>query len=172
MKFLTCLSLGAALLFATSVTLPARADQPVDPQTLAVAKKILDVTHASAMGDQVMAQMMKIFTTSLTQTNPGKGQDVSDILNAVLLPAFHDSIPGLLDEAAKTYARHFTTTELNQLLAFYQTPIGQKFIAEMPGIAHDQMVVGQAFAQKIIVDIRPKLLDAIKQKGLQPPQGQ
>src|ERR1700744_6170137 len=136
MKFLTCMSLGAVLFFATSVAPPARADQPVDPQALAAAKKILEVTHASAMGDQVMTQMMKVFTNSLTQTNPGRGQDVADILNAVLVPAFHDALPGLLDEAAKTYARHFTTAELNQLLAFYKTSIGQKMITEMPGIAH------------------------------------
>ena len=171
MKFLICLSLGAALFIAMSVAPLARADQAVDPQAVAAAKKILEVTHASAMGDQVMTQMMKIFTNSLTQTNPGHGQEVADILNAILVPAFHDELPGMLDEAALTYARHFTTTELNQLLVFYKTPIGQKMITEMPGIAHDQMAVGQAFAQKIVADVRPKLLEMIKQKGLQSPQG-
>jgi uncharacterized protein len=171
MKLLTCLSLGAALFFATSVAPPAHADEAVDPEALATAKKIQEVTHASALGDQVMAQMMKVFTNGLNQTNPGRAQDVSDILNKLFLPAFHDSMPALLDESARTYARHFTAAELKQLLAFYQTPIGQKMIAETPGMAREQMVIGQAFAQKIVADIRQKLLDAIKEKGLQAPQG-
>ena len=32
------------------------------------------------------------------------------------------------------YARHFTVTELNELSAFYQTPVGSKALREMPQV--------------------------------------
>jgi hypothetical protein len=39
-----------------------------------------------------------------------------------------------MKEAPPVYARHFTAAELNELAAFYRTPIGAKALREMPQV--------------------------------------
>jgi len=47
----------------------------------------------------------------------------------------------MMQQAPPVYARYFTADELNQLAAFYQTPVGQKSIKVLP------QVMGEFFAK-------------------------
>ena len=49
----------------------------------------------------------------------------------------------LIDEIVPLYARHFTVAEINQLSAFYKTPVGQKMIATMPAVMNEAMQISQ-----------------------------
>ena len=55
---------------------------------------------------------------------------------------------------ARIYAAHFSERELDQLLAFYKTDIGGKFLRELPAITGD----GMAETVKIIQTRLPTLL--------------
>ena len=55
------------------------------------------------------------------------------------------------------YARHFTTDELRQLLAFYRTPIGQKVLTEQPAIAREAMEGGREWGQQLGMEIGQKM---------------
>ena len=47
------------------------------------------------------------------------------------------------------YERHFTTDELRQLLAFYQTPIGRKLLASQPSISQESMRAGEEWGGRV-----------------------
>ena len=55
-----------------------------------------------------------------------KVNNVADILKAEML----ESTPELLDEITLIYADEFTDPELNDLIAFYSSPTGQKLISK------------------------------------------
>ena len=44
------------------------------------------------------------------------------------------------------YVQEFTTPELKELLAFYQTPLGQKAITKLPVIMRQGSMIGQEYA--------------------------
>src|SRR5437879_8464702 len=81
-----------------------------------------------------------------------------------LSPADRDRFQSMLTEAisyqelsvvtARIYAAHFSERELDQLLAFYKTDIGGKFLRELPAITGD----GMAETVKIIQTRLPTLL--------------
>jgi len=162
-------SFVAVFLTAMAALSPARAD--TDPEALKTAKAILEATNASATGTQMITVLMKSLTGILTASNPGKGQEISDILNQVVLPEFQKSMPDLVELTAHTYADNFSAAELKQILAFYQTDIGKKLIQRQPEIVREQISVGQTFAATLMARVHDKMLDALKAKGLQKPQG-
>jgi hypothetical protein len=59
----------------------------------------------------------------------------------------------LKTEFAKIYAAEYTEDELNQLTAFYNSPLGKKLGAKTPLL----MQKGMALGQKTIADHRPEL---------------
>lgn len=56
--------------------------------------------------------------------------------------------PDMEGEMAAIYEKHFTNEELEELLIFYQTPLGKKTLLTMPEVMQEGMQVGQKFAAK------------------------
>jgi hypothetical protein len=87
------------------------------------------------------AEMMQQITTQAVQGMESQGGQVP--------PSDRDRFRAMLSEAisyqelsavtARIYAAHFNDRELDQLLAFYQTDIGAKFLRELPAISGDSM---------------------------------
>src|SRR5260370_37504980 len=51
------------------------------------------------------------------------------------------------------YDQHFTQDEINGLLQFYGSPLGQKFAAEMPKINLEMQAANRAFSMRIAKDV-------------------
>ncbi|MEZ9997556.1 DUF2059 domain-containing protein [Vibrio lentus] len=60
-------------------------------------------------------------------------------------------------EIAKLYSNQFTVTEMNQIIEFYDTPIGQKLIQKSPELAKLGAQIGMTEAQ----DKQQQLLERI-----------
>jgi hypothetical protein len=154
--------LAVTLLFAHG---PAYAADP-DPEAVKVATQILEATHASTLSEQMVAQMMKAFSATLNQANPGKSKDVEDILNQVVVPELHDSMPEVMAISANTYASNFSIDELKQILAFYQSDAGKIYIGKLPDVMRQNSVASQAFVQKLVLRVQEKTVKALQAKGL------
>lgn len=61
----------------------------------------------------------------------------------------HASIPQLVDSLVPIYARHLTQQELEQLVQFYSSPLGQHLIDVQPLIAKESMEVGARWGKQI-----------------------
>lgn len=53
------------------------------------------------------------------------------------------------DECVAVYARHFTADELEQLLAFYRSPVGRKALERGAAMMGEMMLAGQRVGQGI-----------------------
>lgn len=51
------------------------------------------------------------------------------------------------------YDRHFSTDEIRQLLAFYDTPVGRRFLDEQPALVREGIAMGQEWGQRIGADV-------------------
>jgi hypothetical protein len=64
----------------------------------------------------------------------------------------------VIDAYARAYARHFTESELKDLLLFYKTPLGQKFTREEPGAIEEGLKGaqdwGDAFSETVMARVR------------------
>lgn len=60
-----------------------------------------------------------------------------------------ESMKDLFDQLAVVYMESFTEAELDEILAFYATPVGQKMTAELPVITEKSMQIGQQWGMKL-----------------------
>jgi hypothetical protein len=167
MKIRSLVTLTALVVAALSSTV-ARADS-IDPAALAVARQLLDVMHASSLGDQMVQQMMASMGAGLEAANPGKNAEVEKLLSEVVVPEINQVKPDILDATANIYAANFTAGELKQMLAYYQSDIGRKMIERMPTLLKEQGEVSRAIVGKMVPDMIAKLQAAIAAHGLNQP---
>jgi len=94
--------------------------------------------------DQAVMDLIKL--TKVEQQMAASTEAVADAMtkgNPVLTP-FRDVIVewaskyltwnAMLPEIAKLYKETFTESEVRELIAFYQTPVGQKVLAKLPEV--------------------------------------
>jgi len=61
------------------------------------------------------------------------------------------------DMIVNVYDHHFSSDELRQLILFYQTPVGQKMIAESPAILQESMQAGRQWGLRLGTSIAKQL---------------
>ena len=60
-----------------------------------------------------------------------------------------ESMKDLFDQLAVVYMESFTEAELDGILEFYATPVGQKMTSELPVITEKSMQIGQQWGMKL-----------------------
>ncbi len=165
---------GKFALFAAAITLtvitvaPARA---AEPQAMQLAHQILDATHASAMADQMLSQMMEGMAGGLNQANPGRQAEVQSVLNEVVATEFRRAIPDLMEQNAQAYADTFSVDQLKQIVAFYQTPLGRTMAEKQPALTRAQGDVDNGFGRTFFERVGPRLDQALAAHRLISPRG-
>ena len=66
-------------------------------------------------------------------------------------------------EIAKLYSNQFTVTEMNQIIEFYDTPIGQKLIQKSPELAKLGAQIGMTEAQNKQQQLLERITPFIKE---------
>lgn len=128
---------------------PAHADEPATPRDakLADIKKLMVMTGAAQLGQQVMDQLIPSFKASM----PG----VSDQFWGDFAGEAHPE--ALVEDVARIYDKHLTAEEVKAIIAFYETPAGQKLVSMLPAVTQESMVVGQEWGRHLGERIARKL---------------
>jgi hypothetical protein len=180
-KILLVLSFAAAF---AGLPACAFAGPAADPQTTAAVKAMLDAMETRktmvatyAQMEAAMPTMMKSQIASMiaadTTLNPEQKRQAQAKLDRAMggmLKAmsaiFKDPalIDEMIDEMVPLYANNFTAAEINELAAFYRTPIGRKMMASVPKIAAESM----AISQRVVMPRMGKLMQDMMQELQKP----
>jgi uncharacterized protein len=152
MRTLAVLGLAAALLHPV----PLAAQKPAttgaaSPSHRAAAARLLEVTRARAMIEQVPDEALPAPLQGMAEI-----QAMQPVLREIMRE--HMGWASLEPEFVRVYAEVFTERELRDLIAFYETPLGQKFLDKMP--------IASARTQAILMERMqrgmPKLLERLQ----------
>ncbi len=123
----SCIGLLAGLSLAQ-----ATAAEMVSDQEKGDIAQLLQITISDEMVDMVSDAMAKsLFDTPKPQVS--KEDMVTLKAQAkIVLQAEFGKAGGLYDQVSDFYAQNFTDAEIQQLLAFYQSPLGKKMLTLMP----------------------------------------
>lgn len=119
-------------------------------QTTSKSQKInqlLELTGSGKVGIQVMNQMMNSFKSSYSKVNEQFWEDFKNEVKAEDLEKMIIPI----------YDKYYTESDIDQLITFYNSPIGKKMIATMPQVMQESMIAGQAWGKQISEKIQAKL---------------
>ncbi|MEY2868498.1 MAG: hypothetical protein RIR01_953 [Bacteroidota bacterium] len=114
-------------------------------------KQLLELSGSGKMGIQVMDQMMSSFKSSYSVVKQEFWEEFKKEINP-------DDIENMI---LPIYDKYYTEADIDQLTAFYKSPIGKKMIQTMPLVMRESMVAGQNWGKEIAT----KVLARLKEKG-------
>ena len=135
--------LGALLLSCVTSGASAETATPAELKELL----LLSGTEATLrpLSAQLLAQARQLAeATAKARARSGGPADESHVKR--LATAFDPE--RLLGIIAGIYGRHFTRQEVQDLLAFYRTPIGRKLAAHQPVLSQEMQEAAQAWVQE------------------------
>lgn len=169
---MTSFKRGAALFAAVllSLTMAVFAAAPVSaqeisPEHLALARKYVDLTDKSGMYEVTLVEMGISTMRQLIQQNP----EISAPLNTAItkvLETYKGRKSELFDQFARVYAQRFTMEELQQIVAFYESPIGVKLAGSNLAINTDLQTVMKVFNNNLRPEFFAKVRAELKAAGI------
>jgi len=116
------------------------AQRPEHPITAAQVHQLMVLTKTGDLRKRMMDGMMPY----LKQAMPFLPADVLDDFQARMEKADFEPI------AVESYQKHLSTEDAAQVIAFYQSPAGQRVIAAMPQIVAETQQAGAQLGQKLM----------------------
>jgi uncharacterized protein len=155
----------AAVFFAIS---PAKAQTPPTlpppPENLAAARELVQVMKATDQFKVLLPTIMQALKPAFVQGKPEMEKDFDAILPAVNAVAVR-RVNELAEALAVIYASNISVAEIHDIAAFYQSPTGQKYLAQQPVIARESLVVGQKWAQTLSSELRQAISEELRKRG-------
>ncbi len=110
-------------------------------------RKLLELTGAAKIGQQIAAQMIPMFKQANPQAPPAFWNEVQKEFNP----------ESMIELVIPIYDKHLTHDDIKGLIAFYQSPLGRKMAAATPQIAQESMQAGQQWGLQIAQRIQKRL---------------
>lgn len=152
----------SALVLALSV--PAFA-QEVPPEQLALARKYIDLTDRAAVYETTLVEIAIGTMRQIVQQNPEISEQTDAAISKVL-EEYKGRKGELLDQFARVYAVRFSIEELQEIVAFYESPTGQKLSAANSEANIDLQRVLQVFTTNVRPEFFAKVRADLRAQGI------
>jgi hypothetical protein len=140
----------AAVTIALTLTAGGLAQTGDASERRALADQIAVLSSSEDDYSQALAATMPEVRQMFEASVPGATQDQLDDVVGVMTDILMSTYGDVLDAMAETYAERFTATELQALLEFYQTDLGQKVLRETPAIMEVMGARGEELGQAAV----------------------
>ena len=110
-------------------------------------RKLLKITGSGELGTQVMGQMITNMKKAMPQV-PEKFW--SDFMKEV-------HTDELVDLIVPVYDRNLSQADVTELIRFYESPTGKKFVSVLPKITQESMGVGEKWGRDLALKVMAKL---------------
>ncbi|MDF2798378.1 MAG: hypothetical protein K0R85_1122 [Devosia sp.] len=144
---------------------PAMA-QEVPPEQLALARKYVELTDRSAIYEVTLVETGVQTMRQIIQQNP-ELVDATDKAISKILEEYKGRKGELMDQFARVYAVRFTTDDLQQIVAFYESPVGQKLAQANAELNTDLQRVLQVFTNNVQREFFAKVRSELRANGVE-----
>jgi hypothetical protein len=164
MKRLALIVLVSLFLGFVSFAQQNPADAPASKEDI---EKYLDVMHTrdtmKTMADTMSKQMRQLVAEQMKK-QPGMTPEMEERVNKMTSDLIKKMpFDEMLDAMIPVYQKHFTKGNIDDLLAFYSTPTGQKVIKELPAITAEAMQAVMPISQRMMATTLRQVQDEIAQ---------
>jgi uncharacterized protein len=163
LAFVFCL-LVAPISFAQEPA-SAAVNSPDAPASHADVERYLDAMHTREMMHSMMDKMstqMRQMVRDMLAKESNLPPDAEARLDKMLDEDIKDlPLDEMLDVMIPVYQKHFTRGDIDALIAFYSTPIGQKVIKELPAITAESLQAASGIIQKAAAKAMQRAQDEV-----------
>lgn len=122
-------------------------------------REFIKVTGVDKLGQQAANQMLDMFKGNYKNVpsefwEESKKEISTDELTNLYIPI---------------YSKYYSESDLDELIKFYKTPVGQKMISIMPALMQDSMSAGREWGQKLGKRVADKINEKYNYQAPPPP---
>ena len=140
---------GFIISLVISSAIPAFGDPDIPSEKEQAIRKLMELTGAGDLGAQVSQQLLGQMRPAFPQVPESAWVEFAELLNPAELTQL----------AIPIYDRHFTMGELQALIDFYTTPVGQQVVKKLPIVEEESIAIGQQWGQTKALEILQRLAD-------------
>jgi hypothetical protein len=144
-------ALSLLLALGTAATFEAQSGSGKQDERLVLARRIVELSGAQAM----MLSGIEMTLPAQRAQNP---KIPAEFWDRFASKARSDA-GFIVDSLAPVYARRFSKAELEQLLAFYQSPVGRHVVAEQAAIAQESQKIGMRWGTRLGAAVAMEMAD-------------
>jgi hypothetical protein len=147
---------------------PSRAADAPPPRADVV--QLMQISGAGNIVQELAPLISRQITAAMRRANPSVSDRTVQIVTQVATSYMTDPTRTreLIDQIAAVYANTFTPAEIQQLIAFYGTPVGRKLAPSLPQITTESAQIGQAWALRMVPGLREAITARLSAEGLTP----
>lgn len=139
--------------------------QPEPPAAqVAAARQLVIASGMERSFKPMVPQLMGQIVPLLTRTRPELKTNLQATLTK-LEPEFAKKGDEMTDVAAKIYARRMSQAELDQAAAFFDSPVGKKYVEVQPAMLDEVVVAMQTWTQTLSSYMMQRVHEEMKAKG-------
>jgi uncharacterized protein len=157
------IKLAGLLAITVFLSAPVQAQTP-DSDSRAAAHELISTIKLGEQFKAMMPMIFKAFKPAIVQNRPDVDRDF-DALVPILQEKMDVRLKEMEDAITEIYASNFSAGELRDLIAFYKTPTGQKFLQKMPLVTQQTMAAGQKFGQSAGAEAQKEMIEQLRKKG-------
>ena len=152
-----CLAIGhGESAFAEDLTAEKKAD----------IQKMMDMTGAMAIAQQMVDQMMLLINRDIRARRPDVPQKVIDALREEVNGVVRDNLSSLVGLMFPLYHKYFTHEDIKGMIQFYSTELGQKLIRTLPSLTQESMRAGAQWGQSLERELDRRLKNRLLKEGI------
>jgi hypothetical protein len=140
--------------------------QELAPEHLALAREYVDLTNRAAIYEVTLVETGIETMQTIVSQNPEIADQVDTAIGEVL-KSYADRDDELLDQFARVYAVRFSMDELQQIVDFYSSPVGDKLAQANLEINDDLQRVMQVYETNLKREFFAKVRAQLAEQGVE-----
>jgi hypothetical protein len=151
---------------ATAAAAPA---EKLDPAKEAAIRHLLDITGESKEGENLIAGWTSRVHDGMSRAIPP--EQMTKFMETFSAKFSASASPtAVTDSMVTIYARHFSMEDIQGIAKFYESPLGQRMVKEMPDVSRESQTAGVQLDQKVVMQVLWGMEDEYPQlKKMLPP---
>ena len=135
----------------------ALAEKKVDPEKEKAIRKLIALTHA----ERTMLEGMKVGLAAQKKAQP----EIPDAFWEEFIKRATDNIGEFVTILVGVHDRHYTKDQIDQMIAFFETPLGRMMAEKQPALALETVGAAERWGMKMGMQVMMDLTE----KGLMTP---
>jgi hypothetical protein len=158
--------------FAASLMVAAPACAEVSPAAAKAVDRLIVAQHLKEQMTGMLPVIVdKVIRSVMQVQDKTREQEVRKIVTEEFSTSFGKTIPALIAKHRDLYIAMFSADELARLATFYESPLGQKFIAKSPLIQGEMAKFGAEAGRAAGIDAQGRILDRLRKANFNLPAG-
>lgn len=138
------------------------------PQKRAAIQQLLQIANAKAMGIQMASAYIRVMVRQVHMLRPDIPIQADEIVSQEVTRLLRERMNGLIDRLIPIYGRYYTLSDIQAMIAYHKSPLGQKILRVTPLLTRDSIQAGEQWGRDLGPVIAQRVLLRLQQNHLLP----